>query len=151
MRKTVVALGYLVWVALCLSWAIRAWGWEDTKHTISALDATYALQMVVGIRHPTPLEVLACDVSGDGTVSAYDASLILQFVVGLIHRFPAAERCGSDWLFYPNPLVQHPGSTLVLPKVTLTSCTMGAILGGCATGQDFLGILIGDCTGSWHP
>ena len=64
--------------------------------SISALDAAYALQAVVGNRVLTPQQRIACDATGDGTVSALDATRILQRAIGAIATFPVADRCGSS-------------------------------------------------------
>jgi hypothetical protein len=71
---------------------------------VSTLDATFALQAVVGARTFTDFQRLACDVTGDGTVSSLDAARILQLVAGARDHMPAAEMCGSDWIFVPDPL-----------------------------------------------
>ena len=121
---------------------------------VSALDASYVLQTTVGLRTPGANERLASDVTGDGTISSLDAARILQFVVGSSGRFPAAQACNSDWLFVPAPagvLNQQVTTTLL----TTGTCRMGAVgfapLAGAATGQDFLGVLLGDASGNWQP
>ena len=63
--------------------------------TISALDASLALQYTVGTEDLGDDAFAAADVSGDGTVSALDASLILQYVTDLILCFPVASQCNS--------------------------------------------------------
>ena len=70
---------------------------------VSALDAAYVLQAVAGTRTLTRRKRLAGDVTGDGTLSALDATRILQLAVGAPPQFPAAQPCGSDWLFLPVP------------------------------------------------
>jgi hypothetical protein len=120
---------------------------------ITALDATYALQAVVGMRTFTDVQRLACDVTGDGTLSALDAARILQLVAGLRGQLPAAESCGSDWIFIPDPATA-PNQRLVVPQMA-PQCQTGAIayepLSTPISGQDFLAILLGDCTGNWQP
>jgi RHS repeat-associated protein len=114
---------------------------------VSALDAAFALQDVVHLRTLDANQTLACDVTGNGSISALDSARILQLVVTLIPRLPAAQTCGSDWLFLPSP----PGA--VTPVLTTGTCTMGAIelqsLAADAVDQDFLALLFGDCTGNW--
>ncbi|MEO8604017.1 MAG: dockerin type I repeat-containing protein [bacterium] len=125
----------------------------DTSNGISTLDATYVLQAVVGNRTFTGMQNLACDVTGDGTVSALDAARILQLVAGLRSRLPVAEACGSDWVFIPDPAAIA-NQRLVTPQMS-PICAPGAIafepLAPPASGQDFLGVLFGDCTGNWQP
>ena len=119
---------------------------------ISTLDASFAMQAVVGLRQFTEHQRLACDVTGDGTVSALDAARILQLVAGLREQLPAAETCGSDWVFVPDP-ASAPNQHLLPPQIS-PGCQMGAIafepLAPPIDQQDFLAILLGDCTGNWQ-
>ena len=119
---------------------------------ISALDASFVLQSVVGLRVLNANQRLAGDTTGNGSVSALDASRILQKVVGIISRMPLATTCNSDWLFVPTPAVVA-NQQILPPVISSGVCQPGAIayapLAGTATGQDFLGILIGDVTGNW--
>lgn len=121
---------------------------------VSALDAVYVLQAAIGLRVLNAAEVLACDVTGNGTLSSYDAALILQYAVGLLPRLPVAERCGSDWAFLPVPAPVANQRTQP-PLNTTSTCQHGAIayepLGSDATAQDFRAVLFGDCTGNWQP
>ncbi len=124
----------------------------DHGNAISALDATWALQAVVGMRTLDQYEQLACDVTGDGSVSALDAVQILKFTVGVVSRFEAADACDSDWIFVPVP---EPAANQItqMPAIDSTGCTRGRIdydpFAESAAGQDFTAILIGDCSGSW--
>lgn len=119
---------------------------------ISALDASFVLQSVVGLRVLNANQRLAGDVTGNGSISALDASRILQRVVGIITRMPLATTCNSDWLFVPTPAVVA-NQQIFPPVISSGVCQPGAIayapLAGSASGQDFLGILIGDVTGNW--
>ena len=133
------------------------WQIEPTKlgggsGGISTLDASFALQAVVGLRTFSDYQRLACDVTGDGTVSSLDAARILQLVAGMRTQLPAAETCGSDWVFVPDPAAA-PNQQLVLPQMA-PMCQPGAIayqpLSTPIDGQNFLAILLGDCTGNWQ-
>ena len=119
---------------------------------LSALDATWVLQYVVGLRSFDANQVLACDVTGDGTVSSLDATRILQLVAGLRNRLPVAESCGSDWVFVPVP-APAPNQHIIAPQ-TAPQCSAGAIvfdaLSSPVEAQDFLALLFGDCTGNWQ-
>lgn len=119
---------------------------------VSALDASWILQSVVGLRQLSPNQMLACDVTGDGSVSPLDAARILQLVAGLRARLPVAESCGSDWAFVPAPAA-IPGQHVVAPQMS-PACSPGAIvfdqLLTPADAQDFLAIAFGDCTGNWQ-
>src|SRR5262249_39439343 len=77
------------------------WTFAPLKHGdaglgISALDASFILQFLVGLHDLTPDQQLACDTSGNGTLSALDAAFILQFLVSLIPNLPVTQSCGSD-------------------------------------------------------
>lgn len=136
------------------TWSIVPEKADDGGQGVSVLDAVYILQALAGTRTLDSSQVLACDVSGNGTLSTFDASLILQYKVGLISRFPVAETCGSDWAFVPTPTAAA-NQTLIQPNTTGGSCQPGTItyapLQGPVVNQDFLGILFGDCTGNWRP
>jgi hypothetical protein len=100
------------------------------------------------------LQLLACDVNGDGGVDVADAVLIVNRRVGLISRFPVAVACDSDWGFFPLPTPAAGGQS-TFPEPGAIPCQPGEIeynpLTGQALGQNFLGILFGDCTGNWRP
>jgi hypothetical protein len=125
-----------------------------TPDAVSALDAAYVLQSVVGLRTLNAAQQLACDVTGDGTVSALDAALILQYKVGLITSFPVAQACGSDWAFIPVPAAAA-NQQLIQPQIAGGACRGGAIafqpLAGQVSNQDFSAVLFADCTGNWQP
>jgi hypothetical protein len=136
------------------NWQITPEKLGGAANGISALDASYALQGAIGQRTLSPLQQLACDVTGNGTVSALDASRILQYKVGIIGTFPAALACGSDWLFVPSPAAV-PNQQTVMPVLSTGACEMGTIaytpLAAPATQQNFDAVLLGDCTGNWQP
>lgn len=135
-------------------WRVEPRKTGDAGNAISALDAVFVLQMVVGLRAPSTAQRLACDVSGNGALSALDAVLILQHVVGLVAGFPAASRCASDWIFIPEPATTA-NQQLTQPQLTSSSCQNGAVaylpLASDATDQNFVGALFGDCSGNWQP
>ncbi len=121
---------------------------------ISALDASFVLQEVVGLRTFTSAQSLACDVTGDGDISPLDATRILQRALGGSTPFPAAANCGSDWLFEPNASSAQ-NQTQIQPLLQGgTTCRRGGIqfnpLTGQPDGQDFTAIVVGDCTANWN-
>jgi hypothetical protein len=129
----------------------------DFNVAVTALDATEILQFVAGMMGVefTDNQLLAADVTGDGTVSSLDATRILQFQAGTLTRFEVADECQSDWLFRPSPAM-IPNQTLVEPEISADLCVQGAIVYGAgfmppASGQDFTAILFGDVTGNWMP
>lgn len=125
-----------------------------SPNAITALDASWILQVVAGIRAFDSNQRLACDVTGNGTISALDATRILQRQVGLLPRLAVADLCNSDWVFrpVPGPAVNQ---RLIDAQISTGMCRRGAIalepLVGNVTQQDFAGILFGDCTGNWQP
>jgi hypothetical protein len=126
----------------------------DQGDGISVLDAVYVLQALSGTRVLSPAQLLAADVTGNGTISVLDAVRILQLKAGLITRFEVAQACGSDWAFIPVPAAT-PNQSVITPQMTPGSCQAGAIkfqpLSGTATNQDFSAVLFGDVTGNWSP
>lgn len=135
-------------------WTIRPRLEGGENAGISALDAALALLHDEGTEPLGALQLLACDVNGDGLVDVADAVLIVQRRVGLIARFPVAVVCDSDWGFYPLP-TPVAGGQPTLPQPGTIACQPGQIeydpLSGQALGQNFLAILFGDCTGNWQP
>ena len=140
---------------------LPAGDWTITPHKtgginagLSTLDATYILQHVAGTHPFGPSQLLACDTTGDGTCSTLDAVRVLELKASIRTRLPAAETCGSDWLFQPVP-GPAPLQSLVQPLLTLGHCQMGAIrfqpLVDSAGNQTFIAVLIGDVSGNWAP
>ena len=125
---------------------------HDAGSAIGVLDAVYALQIVVGLRALSDGQRWACDVDGDGNVTVTDAVRILQYAVGIIQQFPVTDRCGWDWLFLPDPALIA-GEQVLLPQ--LSTCQPGSVtlppLTASVAKQDFVGILLGDCSGNWQP
>jgi hypothetical protein len=134
-------------------WQIVPQKLGDVGSAVTALDAVYVLQAVVGMRTLSPEQTMACDVNGSGTLSSLDATLILQYAAGTITDFPVAHACGSDWAFMPDP-APTPNQQLVEPVIAAGACQGGSIafqpLAGEANSQNFLAIAFGDCTGNWQ-
>lgn len=121
---------------------------------VSALDAALVLRDEARISLLGLLQVMACDVNGDNRLDVTDAVLIARRRTGLISRFPVANACESDWMFFPVP-TPVAGAQTTFPNPWATPCRRAAItydpLSGQATGQNFLAILLGDCSGNWGP
>jgi hypothetical protein len=134
-------------------WTVQPARTGGTGTSISALDAAWVLQTVVGLRQLSYEQRLAGDATGNGTISALDSARILQYKVGLISRLPVAQACNSDWVFVPLPAVV-PNQVVIPPQMSLGNYQMGAItyqpLSVRAGGQDFHAIVFGDCTGNWQ-
>jgi hypothetical protein len=135
-------------------WNVRPVKMGDENSAVSSLDAAFVLQAAIGLRTLSSQQKLACDVTGNGTSSALDAARILQLVVGALQRFPVAESCGSDWIFVPAP-AQAENQVVIEPHIETGTCELGGIslnpLVSAVYGQDFHGVLFGDCTGNWQP
>jgi hypothetical protein len=133
------------------SWSVAPAKSGGIENGVSALDAAYVLQALIGEREFDEWQAIACDVTGDGTLSALDAARILQFSIGLRERFTAAEKCGSDWLFFGIGI----DGVVVPPAIDGEECQSGAAifptLSADLTEQDFLAVPFGDCTGNWTP
>jgi len=112
----------------------------DLGLSISPFDASQILQSIVGIISLEPYQLIAADVSGNGSVSAFDASYILQYTVGLISEFPI----GKSWTFIPAAFEISEENWNTAPDSIsfepLNSDTLN---------QDFVGIVLGDVTGNW--
>jgi trimeric autotransporter adhesin len=126
-----------------------------SSEVITPLDAAYVLQDLVHLRTLTSAQRLACDVTGDGDLSPLDATRILQRALGSATPFAAAVNCGSEWLFEPDA-ASAANQTQIEPLLDSgTTCRRGAIqfnpLSGEPTRQDFIAVIIGDCTANWTP
>jgi hypothetical protein len=140
--------------------AAGAWTIEPHKDAdagsgaITALDAALVLQASSGQRPLDAEHQVACDVTGNGSVSPLDAARILQIATGELKRLPAAELCGSDFVFFPRPN-EAPNQERIEPALDATGCRAGALsyapLAGQLAGQNFRAALIGDCSGNWQP
>jgi hypothetical protein len=133
------------------AWQLRPAKTGDLRDAVGAADALHALEAGVGLHALDAEQLSACDVTGNGTVGGLDASLLLQYAVALIPQLPAATTCGSSWLFFPHPL--GGSGEVAAPLVDETACTPGSIaynpVNGVITQQNFTGLILGDCNGSW--
>jgi hypothetical protein len=113
---------------------------------VSALDAAWVLQAIVGMRQLSPTQTMACDVTGNGSLSSLDAARILQRVVGLLPTLPVVQACGSDLLVIP--AADAPGA--VPPAINAGACEPASLrfapLAASVDGADFDAAFFGDCT-----
>ncbi|NBP89359.1 MAG: hypothetical protein EBU59_12860, partial [Planctomycetia bacterium] len=96
---------------------------------ISAYDAALVLQHDVGLRTLSEQQQVAADTDGNNQVTLMDAARILAKSVGLISGYFPNQT--SDWVFEP--------------ETRTVSADAGDL-----TGQDFVGILLGDVSGNWR-
>ena len=108
---------------------------------VSALDAVYILQHLVGARSLSEDQVLACDTTGDGVVTALDAARVLDLAVGDIERLPVMRACDSDWLFRV--------ATGAREDRVLSCDNPSVEIDGAAPALEVVALLPGDCTGNW--
>lgn len=92
---------------------------------ISSLDAAWIAQFVAESREFTPLQILAADVSGDGTVSSFDAALAASMAIGIFPNHPA-----TLWMFVPGNRTHS----------NITESIQG---------ENYRAILLGDVTQNW--
>lgn len=134
------------------TWTIEPFMEPDASECVTNGDAMLALDAAIEKTELNEQERLAADVSGDGRVTAYDAALMLRYSAGMTPSLPAADLCGTNWLFIPDA-ADMPNQASVMPHVTESSCAPGAIqltsLVGPAVERNFRAVLIGDVDGSW--
>jgi len=132
------------------NWMVQPRKNGDLGEAIDIGDVVMVLKSTVGAVMFTAEQQFAADVSGDGSIDKNDAVLIGRYTVGAITRFPTAELCGSDWIFFPAPM-PAPNQSVTQPLIG--TCQPGHIsfdpLSAEATNQNFEAILIGDCTLDW--
>jgi hypothetical protein len=112
---------------------------------ISSLDASGVAMAAVGRDTLSVNQVVAGDVTGNGTLSALDASYIARYSVLLVDHFPVAAATGSDWKFLkcvPYGPPNNPDCGAPVYDFTLSQPE---------TGKNFYAVLYGDVTGSWQP
>ncbi|MBX3291707.1 MAG: right-handed parallel beta-helix repeat-containing protein, partial [Acidobacteria bacterium] len=93
---------------------------------ISAFDAAAVSQHVVGLVTLNSTQQTVAEVSGSGGITSFDAALIARYSVSL----PGTGNTGN-WIFTPSY-----GPTTVYSNIT---------------GEDYVGLLMGDVTGNWGP
>ncbi len=138
------------------TWELAPLKHGDYGTAVTTLDAAWVLQASAGRRTLDGERALACDVTGSGSITPVDARRILDFALGRVRRLPAGERCGSDFVFFPDPAtIANQPIGVRAPRLGPESCIGGALrytpLLGQLTDQDFRAALIGDCTGDWRP
>lgn len=111
------------------------------QNSVTSNDAGRIAQHVAGVSIlTTDIQKVSADVSGNGSLSSNDAAQIARFVAGL--GPPIGNT--NTWQFYVPPGPTFPvgasPTTRSYPSVTSN-----------ITGEDFVGLLIGDVTGNWVP
>jgi uncharacterized delta-60 repeat protein len=112
------------------------------QNSITSNDAARIAQHVAGISLlTTNSQKVTADVTGNGNISSQDAAKVAQYVAGLPISPP---NLTGRWQFYlpPGPTFPVAGSATSRNYQYITSAQ---------TGQDFIGLLLGEVTGNWIP
>jgi len=113
------------------------------QNSITSNDAARIAQHVAGVSLLTTTnQKVSADVSGNGAVSSNDAAKIAQFVAGVTPLPPP--NLTSQWQFY-----LPPGPTFPIGS-SPTTRTYPSVAGNLS-GEDYIGLLIGEVTGNWTP
>lgn len=111
------------------------------QNSVTSNDAARIAQHVAGISVlTTDIQKVSADVSGNGSVSSNDAAFIARFAAGL--GAPIGNT--NTWQFY-----LPPGPTFPI-GASPTTRTYASVIDNL-TGEDYVGILIGEVTGNWTP
>jgi hypothetical protein len=88
----------------------------------------------------TPFKLLAADVDVSSNITTLDLSLMRRLILGITNRFPS-----GPWRYLPaNHVFPNPASPWTAP----TNRTYGGVASDL-TGQDFIGVKMGDVNNSW--
>lgn len=137
------------------AWTIQPSLFGELDGSVNEMDAATILAAASGEIILAAEQMVAGDVSGNGSISATDASFILQRATGMTSGFPVTEACESDWVFFPNPGPEPPlgTQTITEPVVSAERCVPGSItldpLVGEIEGRDFTAAAFGDVDSSW--
>jgi hypothetical protein len=109
------------------------------------MDAARVAMAAVGNGSLSVNQIVAGDVSGNGTTSALDASYIARFAAQLVDHFPVATTTGSDWKFLKcNPYGLPPNDPgCGMPVYDFTPSQLPQ------SNANLYAILYGDVTGNW--
>ena len=97
---------------------------QGDNNGITAMDASLISKFLVGTASLSPEQVLAGDVSGNGSLSSFDAAQIAQYVAGISNTSQA-----GSWRF-------QPGSRAYTSVAN-------------ESGQDYSAFLMGEVSGNW--
>ena len=137
-------------------WSVRVTKSAAFDGSVTMADAQAALDAAAGKVVLTLNQQLSCDASGSGTISGIDAGLIRSYVlshaVGKDVTFPAAQSCGSDWLFVP---ASESSKTRLVqwPMLSPGMCELGGVSelaprDDAHFTEDFFAVRLGDCDAS---
>jgi hypothetical protein len=111
------------------------------QNGITSNDAARIAQHVAGTNlFTTNNQKVSADVTGNNAVSSQDAAKIAQYVAGLPFSPP---NLTGTWRFFVPPGPTFPIGT------SPTSRTYNPVAGGNLTGENYIGLLLGETTGNW--
>jgi len=113
---------------------------------ISGLDAYDISMYMIGKKVFNCYQKIAADVNRDGIITSEDAGIIREYAVKNRSCMNNSTPC-AEWVFIPYPITDCSG----WPPITYPTERTGITIPPSATGQDFIGIRIGDVTGNWTP
>lgn len=107
---------------------------------ISSFDAARIAQFAAGVGTPlTATQKIAADTSNNSVISSFDAGLLAHYVVA---GAGAGSGITGTWRFFT------PGPTFPV-GTSPTSRTYPSVT--TVTGEDYVGILVGEVSGNWNP
>nr|MBC8527501.1 T9SS type A sorting domain-containing protein [Candidatus Cloacimonadota bacterium] len=111
---------------------------------LSGLDASRAARYSAGLYELDCLEMIAGDVSMDGSINGMDPSKIARYSIEIIDYLN--DDC-IDWVFTPEPIPECEDWPPIVYEDTREYIPLISDL----TDEDFIGIRLGDVTGNWSP
>ncbi len=125
------------------SYAIKPTKPGGSNGAITSNDAARVAQGVVASPgFVSQNQRFAADVSGNGGVTSNDAALIARFAAGLTGTGNAGQ-----WKFF---VTGAPSPLPTVPQTYDDSRTYASVSSNL-TGEDFVGILVGEVSGNWNP
>ncbi|MFN0276964.1 MAG: choice-of-anchor Q domain-containing protein [Pyrinomonadaceae bacterium] len=113
--------------------------------SITSFDAARAAQGATGgVPFVSQNQRFAADASGNGQISSLDAAKIAQYAAGLPSAPP---NLSGEWRFF----VTGAPSPLPTPPQNYNDSRTYASVTSNLTGEDYVGILVGEVTGNWNP
>lgn len=115
----------------------------DDLGGLSPTDVSKIKRHAAGVYEMNCHEMIAADVSGDGTISGTDASKVIRYIAGYADCMN--NECVS-WTFTPE--MSECGDW---PPISYSSDQSYSPLDSGRENEDFVGMRLGDVTGNWTP
>ena len=117
---------------------------DDDLGGLSGTDASRIARYAAGLYSLNCLEIIAGDVSLNGSISGLDASKVARYIAGLITELNSND---INWVFTPEPIPDCAD----WPPIVYESTREYSPLNLDLTDEDFIGIRLGDVSGNWSP